>query len=503
MKRMLTATITAVLLAQMAHAAGPPKMKMTTEIPEGLSIPDKVETSIGTLNFRDGVPDEATAKLIYDNLDLVRATTAYLDGLRIASMHAMLKGTAAVGAKPGEIVIHQEPMDSKSLWLTPNTTVLYIHSHVDLSDGPVVIDAPPGLLGLLDDAAFEYVADIGKAGPDKGKGGKFLILPPEFEGDGPDGYFTFRSKAYDHWLLLRIAPNAHGDAAKTVAEVKKSLNVYPLSEAANPPQETFHEVAGVPHNTIHQTGFGFWEEVDAAIQKNPAGAFSPEILGSFAAVGIRKGHPFEPDARMKAILTDAANIGHATARTIASRPRRDEFYFYPGESYWGTPAVGGSYLFEDENGARNLEAQTMMFFYATGVTPAMFAAPVGAGSQYAMLYLDVNGEPLDGAKTYKVTLPPNVPAKDFWSFVVYDNQTRSMLQTDQRYPSVSSAKGKVRQNEDGSFDVYFGPQAPQGWEDNWVQTIPGKGWNMLFRLYGPLEPWFDKTWRPGDAVPLN
>src|SRR5690606_32564505 len=139
-------------------------------------------------------------------------------------------------------------------------------------------------------------------------------------------------------------------------------------------------------------------------------------------------------------------------------------------------------------------------FYATGITPAMAREIVGVGSQYAMLYLDSEGLPFDGAKTYSVTLPPNIPAKDFWSFVVYDNQTRSMLQTDQRFPGVDSIGKSVQPNEDGSHTVWIGPEAPDGKESNWVQTIPGKGWNGVLRLYGPLEPWFDKTWRPADAV---
>ena len=113
-------------------------------------------------------------------------------------------------------------------------------------------------------------------------------------------------------------------------------------------------------------------------------------------------------------------------------------------------------------------------------------------------YADGTGKPLDGSKTYKIHLPPNIPAKDFWSFVVYDNQTRSMLQTDQQFPSIGSQKEGVVVNADTSVDIYFGPTAPAGHESNWVQTVPGKGWNTILRLYGPLQPWFDKSWRPGE-----
>ena len=173
------------------------------------------------------------------------------------------------------------------------------------------------------------------------------------------------------------------------------------------------------------------------------------------------------------------------------------FYYYPGESVWATPFPGGSHEFLD-NGAVVLDGRAYFHFYATGITPAMTSKMVGKGSQYAMAYTDAKGNTLDGSKTYKVHLPVNVPAKDFWSFTLYDNQTRAMLQTDQQFPGVSSVDRELQQNADGSYDVYFGPKAPAGKEHNWIQTVPGKGWNMLFRLYGPLAPWFDKTWRPGD-----
>jgi len=200
---------------------------------------------------------------------------------------------------------------------------------------------------------------------------------------------------------------------------------------------------------------------------------------------------------MKKILTDAVAIGNATARASAFKSRQKEAYLYPN-SAWFTVFIGGSYEFLSQPGVRDLDARVHFIYYATGVTPAMAFKLVGLGSQYAAATTDSEGKPLDGGKTYKIHLPPNIPAKDFWSFVVYDNQTRSMLQTDQQFPSIGSQKKGVVINPDTSVDVYFGPTAPAGHESNWVQTVPGKGWNVILRLYGPLEQWFDKTWKPGE-----
>jgi hypothetical protein len=476
-------------------------MKMTTEIPPGIETPDVLKTRLGTLTLFDGVPDEKTAAKVYDNLDFQRGVQAYLSSIQIASMHGMRKGILEFGPANTTVLLFENLMDSKALFLTPNTSSVYMMCWLDLSNGPMVLETPPNVLGIIDDFWFHYVADFGNAGPDKGQGGRFLILPPGYEGEVPEGYHVARSGTHGNWVIWR-GFLVDGDPRPAVEATKKGFRMYPLGRENSRPKMTFLNVSGKAFNTIHAMDFDLFEEVNAVVQAEPPEGQEPEILGLLASIGIEKGKPFRPDSRMRRILEEAADVGAATVRTLAARPRDDQFFYYPGRSNWVTPFVGGSYRFLVD-GVRLLDARSFFFFYATGITPAMTMAPVGKGSQYAVAYMDSKGRPLDGGKAYKVHLPPNVPAKDFWSFVVYDNQTRSMLQTNQQFPSVSSAREGVQQNEDGSYDIYFGPKAPLGKKGNWIQTVPGKGWNMLFRLYGPLKPWFDKTWRPGDPVRIE
>lgn len=474
----------------------PPAMKMTTTIPEGITTPDRLETRLGTLTSFDGVPDAKTAELVFDNLDFQRAVQVYLSTLPIASMEALRAGMLSLGPANRAVIQFEDLMDSRSLWLTPNTVSVYQGAWLELGDEPWVIETPPNVLGLIDDAWFQYVVDFGNAGPDKGQGGKYLILPPGYTGDVPAGYHAARTNTRGNWVLWR-GFQVNGSTAEAVEATKKRFRMYPLSQRDNPPEMTFINVSGTEHNTIHRMDFGYWEELNATIQREPVTGLEPEIRGQLAAIGIEHGKPFNPDARMKKILTEAADVAAVTARALTAYPRDDAFYVYPGERAWTTPIPGGHYDFV-KNGARMIDARIYMHFYATGITPAMAARNVGVGSQYLIAYLDKDRKPLDGSKTYVVRLPPNVPAKDFWSFTLYDNQTRSMLQTDQRFPGLDSNSEGLQANPDGSYDVYFGPAAPAGKEKNWLQTVPNKGHNVIFRLYGPLEPFYDQTWKPSD-----
>ena len=272
----------------------------------------------------------------------------------------------------------------------------------------------------------------------------------------------------------------------------------------------FHEGTGKVMNTIPPNDFSFYEMLNEVVQQEPAGSLDPELMGPIAAIGIVKGKPFAPDARMKKILTEALALANATSRTLFMAPRDPTLYYYPG-SGWQNMLFEVGYEFETPiplitregvkpfppTGYRTLDARTDFFYGVTGITPAMAMRLPGIGSTYLWTMVDANKEPFDGAKTYKVTLPKDIPQANFWSFTLYDNMSRSMLDTPQRYPragSQSFPSPAAEADADGTTTVYFGPTQPANVKrGNWIQTMPGKGFIPCLRLYSPLEPFFAKS----------
>jgi hypothetical protein len=486
---------------QPAQTAAQPAPRYNNKIPEQIMTPDTVETRIGTLRFFDGFPTKETSQKLYDNLDFMRGVETFLNFVPAASIEGLRRGLAEMGATTAnKVVIFDQLMDSSPLFLTGNTDTVYAATMLDLErDGPTVVEIPPGCgPGTVNDAFFRFVIDMGAPGPDKGKGGRYLILPPGYTGKEPVGYFVAKSPSYVNLLILRgFLVDGKPDAASK--SFRDGLKIYPLGQSKTPPAMQFINGSTKAFNTVHANTFAFYEELASVIAKEPVDFIDPELRGLAACVGIRKDKPFAPDARMKAILTESAAVANATSRSIAFDTRDSGTFFYPN-SQWKTPFVGGDWqwLMDGGLGGRNLDARTFYFYVATVNTPAMAAKMVGAGSQYALANRDKDGNDLDGGKNYQLHVPANVPAKDFWSVVLYDPQTRSELQTSQPFPSKNNRKGDLVANADGSVDLYFGPKAPAGKEKNWLETVPGKGWFTILRLYGPLEPWFDKTWRPGE-----
>jgi hypothetical protein len=487
-------------LASMTAASA----QVPQDVLDSISTPNEVKTSIGSLKFLDGAPYPETAEKVYDYIDTMRGVDAFLKGIPGASVHMLIHGARVdVGAKElHQVMIFDKLMDSKPFFLTGNTSTMYLVPDLDLErDGPVVAEVPPGALGALNDAWFRFISDVGPAGPDKGKGGKYLILPPGYEGDVPSGYYVVRSPSYDVWFFMRFSIKEGLDKAVATA---KTLRLYPLAKKDNPPEMEFISASGKTFNTVHANDFKFYEEVNAIIQKEPLELLNPEIRGLFASIGIEKGKPFDPDPRMKKILVDAVAIGNAAARSIVWHPRVDGTMkgveVYPGQdSAWTLAFHSKNVFFNGLDGqTMNTDARVNFHYPYTAVTPAMALTKAGAGSDYASAFVDSNKQPLDGSKTYRLRIPADPPAKEFWALTLYDPQTRSQLQTGQPFPTIGSQTEGIKKNADGSCDVYFGPKPPKGFENNWLETVPGKGWFALLRMYGPLQPWIDKTWRPGE-----
>ncbi len=471
----------------------------TTEIPSGITTPDVVETSIGTLNFFDGVPTKETADIVQEYLDRARGVDVFLKGIPGNSLQELRRGPESLGVNAnGKVAIFDKLMDSKALFLTANTSTLYIMPYVNTKgEGPIVVEVPPGMLGAFNDAWFRYVGDLGLAGPDHGKGGKYLILPPAFEGDIPGGYFVIRPTTFYTWIFMR--GNIKNGIEPAVKNVKDNLKVYPLSEKDNPRKTEYVSMSGKYFNTIHTNDYSFYEHLNELIQYESDEMLDAETKGLFASIGIKKGEKFAPDARMKKILVDAVAIANAAARANNYYPKGDMkmVYFYTDQPTEWVMAYPAKNVFFNYDGAINTDARVFFHYTYTAVTPAMATPRVGKGSDYAIAFKDSGHEAFDGSKSYKIHIPANVPVADFWALTLYDTQTRSQLQTDQPFPTIGSQDKGFTQNKDGSYDVYFGPKRPEG--KNWLQTIPGKSWFVILRMYGPLEPWINKTWRPGEV----
>jgi hypothetical protein len=468
------------------------------DVPSSLLTPDKVQTEmLGELEFFDGMPSDATVQKTIDFLDLSRAVEVFLNGMPATSIYAMLEGMKKTGAEPGDLVLWQNYGDARTLALTFNTSTPYAFAEINVKTEPAIVEIPPGaLVGAVDDAFFRWITDLGLTGPNQGKGGKYVFVGPDYNGKLPNGYSVIKTPTYRNWMFLRGIVK-DGDVEAATLGLRTQFRIYPLSMLDNPPKGKVVDASGAKINTIHANDVSYYDELNAVIQYEPADAFDPELVGQFASIGIKKGKVFEPDARMKKILTEGVAIANATARSLTFRPREERLYFYPGKRQWYSPFTGGSSEFVN-NGERVLDDRIIFHYYATGITPAMARAKVGTGSAYEIGAHDSEGHYLNGSQTYKVTLPGPVPAKDFWSFVIYDSQTRSVLETDQKSGGVDSNSPNIKANADGSYTIWFSPTAPAGQEGNWVQTMPGKSFNVLLRLYGPLEPFFDKTWMPGD-----
>ena len=521
---------TSVLFAQNRRTYAP----LDKSVPTAKTIMSK----IGKLEFPLGYPTDKTARMLEDEMLYVHAVTAYTNTIQGASLWALRKGFAQLGANDGDFIVSPEMVDGKSLMLTANMDTYYFWGNIDLAEGPLVVETPPNVLGIFDDFWFNWISDFGLAGPDRGQGGKFLLVPEWYEGTLPEGgYYICYSKTNLVTVLGRMfLVDNSTETSRNV--VKEHLKIYPYVEGGSgtsvgsylngdaplampgkSAKPKLVDVSGKDFNTLPPADYLHYEYINELVQSQPVGALSPEIAGQLAAIGIVKGKEFNPDEKTKAILTKAVEVANAYSRTAAlGALPNSKFRYYDENSSWCNPLFDGGYTFMtpppeigdkgeiipyETDGARKLAARTSFFYIATGITPAMCMRLTGIGSQYLLGMVDSKGRPLNGKNTYKLTLPANIPQERFWSTTIYDNQSRSMIQTDQRYPragSQSFPSPAAEENKDGSITLYYGPEKPDGVpEGNYVKTIPGRGWFQIIRCYSPTKGFFDKSWRPGEV----
>jgi hypothetical protein len=378
--------------------------------------------------------------------------------------------------------------------LTGNTETVYGMASLDLKrDGPVVVQAPPAMLGGFSDLWQHQILELGPTGADKGKGGKFLLLPPEYDGYVPDGYLVGRARTYR--VLLGVRGFLSDGKPDRAVGLMKTVRIYPLRNASNPPPMVFVNGSQQPVDTLFNDTYESFEDLARIVAEEPEAAIPGLERFRLAQIGIEKFKPFKPNAIRRALLDEAARLASAIARTNSFASNDPERLVY-ADRMWEWAFIGGSADW-DSQGYVNTDRRAAFAYIAVGMSPAMVDKMMGFGSQYLWTPRDASGDFLDGGESYRLHIPANIPAKNFWSVVIYDSESRSLLANGEPFPSVSTYTGPDL-NADGSIDLSFGPELGSGSENNWIRTVPDKGWFALFRFYGPLQPFFDKSWKPGD-----
>jgi len=459
--------------------------------------PDTIKTNFGTLEFElEAFPTEETVRKIYDEMDLQRATQAYMDFFPALSVYAIVKGQIRdFGFKTAsDIGVHPSPgLTPSELYLTGNNSTVYAVASLDLKiDGPTVVDIPPGMYGTANDALFKFLVDYGFVGPDKGKGGKYLFLPPGYDGKVPEGYFAIKSPSYRIWVMMRGWGDV-GIGDQAVDYFKQHLKVYPL--ASGPRQANYINTADVGLNSLPPEDGSVFEMLNEIIQYEPKGLFGAEQLGRLAALGICQGKPFKPDERMQRILDQGAKLGAAMCRTIVYASREPDIKYWPDRHWEKMFLYNTTFEREDVN---DIDARTLWHYQAIVVSPNLISTTPGVGTAYLTTFRDNKGRYLAGGKNYKLRVAANPPVKNFWAVTAYDPTTRSLLDVGGNKNKSVGSRDNPAANSDGSVDIYFGPKAPKGRQKNWVSTNPDKGFFLVFRFYGPLEGYIEKTWTLND-----
>ena len=451
--------------------------------------PDKITTNFGSLEFVGGAfPTADSAQKLYDELDLQRATQAYMDFYPALSVYGIVKAQIRdfKFAIASDIGVFADFMQSSENYLTGNNSTVYAVASLDLKlDGPTVVEIPPGMMGNANDAFFKFLTDFGPTGPDKGKGGKYLFLPPGYSGDEPSGYFIIHSPSYRIWAMMRGFDVGTGD--KAVAWFKERLKAYPL--ASGPRDHTATDISGMGANTLAPEDGSVYEVLNEIIQYEPTALFDSTLLGKLATLGIEKGKPFAPDARLQGIFDQAAKLGVAMSRAIVYASRDPEIDYWPSR-HWEKMFIRNTEFVIDDH--VDVDAQTLWLYQAICVSPSLLSTTPGVGTSYLTAFRDADDNYLMGDKQYRLRVPAKPPVKRFWAVTAYNPLSRSLLASDG--PITVGSLGDPEINEDGSVDIYFGATAPKGKEKNWIKPDPAIGFFVVFRFYGPTEGYIEKTW---------
>ena len=477
---------------------------------------------LGNLPFANDYPTEEAAQRLKDELTFERGVQSYLWALPAINMWAMKEGSEGrFGAGYNVLPVWKERLNAKTLVTTPNSDVIYAMGYVDLGkDGPLVIDVPPRLQGILDDFwqrpiagptidGHAFAGDVGFAGPDKGDGGKYLLLPPGYQGAVPaTGYYVYRPLTNNVFVFWRAFFKSPMQLAEPVDLIERT-RIYPLGKEGSAKPMQFPDASNVPVNMLFPSDGRYFQMLSRFIDSEVVEPDQLSWLGMLAGIGIVKGQPFAPDERTRMILDNAAKTAFKTSRVLNFDvlPTRADYRIYT-DRQWCSPFLGlyskgGPDIDMDfvwRSGAfLDLDARINYFALAYSVSPGMASKVPGRGAAYLVGFRDSEGRLYEGDKTYRLHLPAGVPAANFWSLTLYDALTASGLDNGQPFPSLGSRNEPV-ENADGSFDLYLGPAAPPGQEKNWLKTVPGKGYFVILRLYGPTEPFLNQTWRPDDVL---
>ncbi len=449
--------------------------------------------------FPNNYPTSEAANTLLDELTFQRAVQSYLWSLPAMNMYAMREGQRkAFGDDSNILMIAKDRIDYHLEYTTGNPDVIYAFAWLDLKkEGPMVLDMPPKLQGLLDDMWHRPITDIGAAGPDKGKGGKYLVVPSDYKGDVPKGYYVVKSPTHGVFIFLR-AFLTKGKTGPGVALLEKS-KIYPLSKLKSPPRMKFPNLSGILVPGDFPRNFEYFQRLADFVNYETVDREDFAMRGMLAGIGIVKGQPFKPDAKMKALLEKAGQVGFKMAAAVDYDYRPTPRIYT--DRNWEQVFIGGSPVFEADT-YLNLNALISFFHKAYSTSKAMVIAMPGRGSQYLLGIRDSNNEYLSGENNYRVHLPANVPAANYWSVVLYDADTRALLDNGQPFPSVASNQ-KMTLNQDGSADVYFGPQRPEDESANWIKTVPSRGYFVGMRLYSPTKAFFEQSWKPDNIEKIG